>query len=122
MDGFYVAKIQKLSDRKPDDFKEPNEETAEGSTVESPVVTITPTMVKVQTSDDTKSPTKKWIMKGKKRGKGFDEDRPKKMKKAKSDHLSIPPKRTVLQTKVATIKKASAKTSKPRRRKLEESA
>ena len=117
-----MAKIQKLSDRKPEDSKESNEETAEELTGESPLVTVTPPMAKVQTSNQVKSSTTKWVMTGKKRGKVVDEERPKKVKKARSDHLSVPPKRSAPQMKLAAHKRASAKTSKPRRKKLGEGA
>lgn len=142
MDGFYVAKIQKLSDRKPEDYKEPQddevEETVEESKIPVEAAPKKPVSVKaapanpvsarsvlntedVDSSDKEEAPKKKWVVaKGKKR-KGIT-DKPKKVKKARSDHQSVPPKQVVhatTSTKAAT-KNASAKTSKPRRRKLED--
>jgi 25S rRNA (cytosine2870-C5)-methyltransferase len=142
MDGFYVAKIQKLSDRKPEDYKEPQddevEETVEESKIPIEAAPKKPVSVKaapanpvsarsvlntedVDSSDKEEAPKKKWVVaKGKKR-KGIT-DKPKKVKKARSDHQSVPPKQVVhatTSTKAAT-KNASAKTSKPRRRKLED--
>ena len=120
MDGFYVAKIQKLSDRRPDDTKEPEMEATAVAAEESKPADSTLVNVDAESSDEEEAPKKKWVMQGKKRSKRKEDDTPKKSKKAKSDHLSVPPKRVVPPTKVATTKKlASAKTSKPRRRKLE---
>lgn len=103
MDGFYVAKIQKLSNRCPQDTLEEKEEA----------VAQTATAPK-QNDDADKQRGKK---KGKKRGandwKEMQLQKKKKMQqqKSKRDAVSTPP---VLQKKK---KKENAKTTKPRRHK-----
>jgi hypothetical protein len=139
MDGFYVAKIQKLSDRKPEDYKEPQDdrmdETVEESKIPIEAAPTKPVSVKatpstsvsaksivskedVDPTDKEEAPKTKWVVKKGKKRKGII-DKPKKVKKARSDHQSVPPKQVVRAT-TSTKAATSAKTTKPRRRKVED--
>lgn len=98
MDGFFVAKIQKMSDRKPEDSLEPEEETNEEDVPEKEV--------KTKASGEKKVDPKAKVYKKPE----VPEEKPKK--KARSDHLSVPPPKQSNQKK-----RINAKVTKPRRNK-----
>lgn len=96
MDGFFVAKIQKLSDRKPEDSVEPQQhETDEVAENEA------------ETRKESKQKRKADV-------KPIP-DKESTKKKARSEHLSIPPKRQNKGNK----KKTNAKVTKPRRHRVQ---
>ncbi|KAL3903761.1 MAG: hypothetical protein SGILL_010324 [Bacillariaceae sp.] len=105
MDGFFVAKIQKLSDK----IKGQNEPTADAKVEEKTEV--------ASAEKDTKKKTK---VKGKKRksaSKLNDDD--EASKKAKKEKVSVPPARPASKKKKEKNSK-SAKMTKPRRKKIEQ--
>ncbi|CAB9517178.1 25S rRNA (cytosine(2870)-C(5))-methyltransferase [Seminavis robusta] len=109
MDGFYVAKIIKLSDRKPEDTLEPEEENEEKAAV--------PTNNDKASSKKKKKKNKKVL--GKKRKGGDEEDDDNKdteedqaKKKKKGAKFSVPPPKPQPKEK----KKTNAKVTKPRRK------
>lgn len=110
MDGFYVAKIQKLSDkRKGEDEKK--EATGEGGNDYNEMTDAPKEKKPVVAKDDNKPAKKK--QKGKKRrSESEDDDRQKKAQK-KSSKISIPAVQPQQKKK-----KTSAKVSKPRRIKI----
>lgn len=91
MDGFFVAKIQKLSDRKPEDTTEAQEDDTKEAVAEEAASKRKEQKRKV---DEKPLPDKEIVK-----------------KKARSEHLSIPPK---TQNRVKK-KKTNAKVTKPRR-------
>mmetsp|Transcript_20061 Transcript_20061/g.29765 ORF Transcript_20061/g.29765 Transcript_20061/m.29765 type:complete len:601 (+) Transcript_20061:59-1861(+) len=93
MDGFFVAKIQKLSDRKPEDSLEPQEKQEIDDEAEK----------EVKAHEENKQ-------KRKADGKPIHIKENSK-KKVRSEHLSIPPKKQNQGKK----KKTNAKVTKPRR-------
>lgn len=103
MDGFYVAKIQKLSDKKK------GEEKKVDGAVDDQVVAKEEG--KKDESKQKKTPQKK----GKKRkgGKSEEED----VQKTKREKISVPPKN--LSNKKKEKQQKNAKITKPRRRKIE---
>lgn len=113
MDGFYVCKIQKLSNKIP----------GETQPVEGEEIQVEEVEKEPKTSNDAEvaKPKKQDSKKGhhdKKRGKkrrGADkEEKPKK--KSKAEKISVPPPKQKQQKK----KKLNAKTLKPRRKKVDE--
>lgn len=113
MDGFYVCKIQKLSDKikgenEPLEIDGSNEENAENEDkVEGGVVGK-----KKQKSKETGI-----IKKGGKKRSSKEEEMPKK--KSKTEKLSIPPPNGKKAKTMMTKKKISAKMTRPRRLKAE---
>lgn len=111
MDGFYVAKIQKLSDKRKgeEDKKQPTEEGVPAD-VE---VTGAPKEKKPALVEDDNKQSKKKKKQGKKRrNESEDDDRQKKAQK-KSSKISIPSVQPQQKKK-----KTNAKVSKPRRIKI----
>lgn len=117
MDGFYVAKIQKLSDKR----KGEEEKKAEEATDE-----VKDDAVKVKAGDDKKdkqqqsSKKNKKNQKGKKRGKGSSQDDAEgddneKSMPRKKTKMSVAPK---VQAQSNQKKKTNAKMTKPRRMKI----
>mmetsp|Transcript_13672 Transcript_13672/g.38493 ORF Transcript_13672/g.38493 Transcript_13672/m.38493 type:complete len:630 (-) Transcript_13672:374-2263(-) len=106
MDGFYVAKIQKLSDK-----KKGEEKKKEDGVVEDQV--IAKDEGKKNENKRKKTPQKK----GKKRkgGKTEEED---VIRKTKREKISVPPK-SLNSKKKEKKKQQNAKMTKPRRRKIE---
>ena len=105
MDGFFVAKIIKLSDRRPEDTLEQPEEGAEGAETENNITTQNHNKMK-----QAKGTT------GKKRGKGAstdDEDDDDDDNEDKPLKLSVPPVKA--QPKQKKLK-TNAKVTKPRRK------
>jgi ribosomal RNA methyltransferase Nop2 len=109
MDGFFVAKIQKLSDRKPEDGMEKEEVNSDDDEDAVAADTTEKKPVKTTKHNDKKRPHKR----GTKRKEG-EEEKPSK-KKPRSDHLSVPPPKQNQQKK-----KKGAKVTKPRRFKMQE--
>lgn len=105
MDGFYVCKIQKLSDKIKGESDEMNEKGAENTEKAS-------SSAEGKGRDETRSKSKNGHKK--KRG-AIEVDMPKK--KAKTDKISVPP--PLPRNSVKKEKKVSAKLSKPRRIKPE---
>jgi hypothetical protein len=110
MDGFYVAKIQKLSNKRP-------EEEAEKAT-NSDGKPSDPDKVQdehVESGSETEVPTQKKKRKGSKKRPGRQEREAEKLtKKGKPDRVSVPPPSQQQSKK----RKLSAKVTKPRRVKL----
>lgn len=107
LDGFYVCKIQKLSDKIPGEEKAREQGVAE----EEPVKEETKTEKSVK-QDEKKNRSKK---RGKKRRNvSGDDDANELKKKKKSDKMSLPPKKPQQKTK-----KLNAKMTKPRRQKVQ---
>jgi ribosomal RNA methyltransferase Nop2 len=105
MDGFFVAKIQKLSDRKPEDTIEQPEVNEEGDGDEEEIDTP---------KKEEPLPGKKLnVSKTKEVAKSKDLEVTPLKKKPRSDHVSIPPSRQANNNK----KKLNAKVTKPRRSK-----
>lgn len=104
MDGFFVAKIQKLSDRKPEDTIEQDEVNKDGDDVEEE---IEPPMKMAQASGDKRGDSK---TKGIAKSKASAVEPAKK--KPRSYHVSIPPSKQDTKKK-----KLNAKVTKPRRNK-----
>jgi len=106
MDGFYVAKIQKLSDKKKGESeqkKTENEEAVEKETV-----------AEEETKKDAKKPKKKY---GKKRKGGKDKDQElDAARMVKREKLSVPPRNL---NKNKKKENQNAKMTKPRRKKEE---
>jgi len=100
MDGFFVAKIQKLSDKRPGETK-PSEDVSADE--------------EIQQGEAEKK--KKTISKHDKKGKGKVADKKRKhgeeKKAAKNPHVSLPPKKGEQSKK----QKSNAKVTKPRRKK-----
>lgn len=103
MDGFFVAKIQKLSDNRPGETKE--NEKAEEETEE-----VSESEEQKEDTTSSKEAGSKEKSKPKKRKRA--EEEPKKEKKLKSSNVSIPPTK---QKQGKKKKQNNAKTSKPRR-------
>jgi hypothetical protein len=106
MDGFYVAKIQKLSDKLPEDtFEEPSEVPVKDEAA-----------MKVEKGKDGDKETKhERGKKGKKRT--TEDDRIAEKRRKKSSKISFPP----VQKQALKKKKLNAKVTKPRRRKVADS-
>jgi len=119
MDGFYVAKIQKLSDKRPgdeDDDKVKEEVVVENENEESEAEEIN-WAAEVKKALPNKQGrhevrTEKMDGDSKKRAPAHDESSSAKEPKVKS-HVSVPPKKQNKQKKTST----NAKVAKPRRRK-----
>lgn len=107
MDGFFVAKIQKLSDKRPGDTVVKTEQVCDKEPVESNVTN------KNDESDEEPKFRRNLRKGGKKRKAGDDRNAQKKQKKG--ENLSFPP-RAAIQPETKQ-KRLSAKVSKPRRRK-----
>eukprot|EP00537_Pseudo-nitzschia_pungens_P003532 CAMPEP_0172371946 /NCGR_PEP_ID=MMETSP1060-20121228/45369_1 /TAXON_ID=37318 /ORGANISM="Pseudo-nitzschia pungens, Strain cf. cingulata" /LENGTH=630 /DNA_ID=CAMNT_0013097721 /DNA_START=109 /DNA_END=2001 /DNA_ORIENTATION=+ len=107
MDGFYVAKIQKLSDKKKGEEKKKEDGVVEDHQV------IAKDEGKKNENKRKKTPQKK----GKKRkgGKTEEED---VIRKTKREKISVPPK-SLNSKKKEKKKQQNAKMTKPRRRKIE---
>jgi len=114
MDGFYVAKIQKLSDRKPEDSAEKEEgDSGDEDAVAANVVGDKKAKGGDDKNNKTNDRTKIKKRKGGKRKVG-EVEKPSK-KKPRSDHLSVPPP---MQNKQQKKKTTNAKVTKPRRFKM----
>jgi len=105
MDGFYVAKIQKLSDK----VKGEAEHTKSNEVIEE-----TPVEEDATNTKDTKKPQKKHGKKGKKRKSNVEQDDTDR--KEKKNKISVP-RRKVNKPKKVT---KSAKMTKPRRKKADQ--
>ena len=102
MDGFYVCKIQKLSDKSKGEDDQPKADAQEEANVENEV------------KDKQKERVLSKV-EGKKKRNARESDTPKN-KKVKTDKISVPP---AMKNKNAKLTKRSAKTAKPRRLKPE---
>ena len=96
MDDFFVAKIQKLSDRKPEDTLELEESDPDGQN---------------ETSKKEKAVENKKVVSEEKATPDAADEKP--TKKSRSDHLSVPP----IKQNTNKNKKMNAKVTKPRRNK-----
>jgi IS5 family transposase len=115
MDGFFVAKIQKLSDKRPED----SAEKAEPVPGKEPKAEAIVANKADDDSEEEKPKLRKKVKKGGKKRKGGDDQNAQKKKK-KGETLSIPPRPAAQPEKKQ--KKLNAKTMKPRRRKPEPSS
>jgi 25S rRNA (cytosine2870-C5)-methyltransferase len=107
MDGFFVAKIQKLSDKRPRDTVEITEQVCDKEPVESQIAN--------KNDDSDEEPKlRRNLNKGGKKRKAAD-DRNTQKKKKKGETLSFPPRAASLPE--MKQKKLNAKVTKPRRRK-----
>ena len=106
MDGFFVCKIQKLSDKVPGETKPVEGEEAQEEEVDKKSESNV-----VQDAKPGKRDAKKSKKKGKKRRSADEEEKP--TKKSKTEKISVPPPK-----QKQMKKKLNAKTSKPRRTKL----
>mmetsp|Transcript_27821 Transcript_27821/g.31924 ORF Transcript_27821/g.31924 Transcript_27821/m.31924 type:complete len:654 (+) Transcript_27821:50-2011(+) len=106
MDGFYVAKIQKLSDK----VKGESEHTKNNDMIEEKI----PVEEDATNTKDTKKSTKKYGKKGKKRKNNVDQDNTDR--REKKNKISVP-RRIVKKQKKET---KSAKMTKPRRKKADQ--
>ncbi len=111
MDGFYVCKIQKLSDKikTESDISPGDEEGDKNVDNEAPVESG----AKKVRKEKEKSPSK--FKKGKKKRVSKEEELPKKKKLKTTEKVSVPPP----VSSKSTNKNASAKMTKPRRMKPE---
>ena len=100
MDGFYVAKIQKLSDRRPGVTKGQEDNTDDQIDEEEPVETVEEEKKKVDKKNNSKKGTKK--------GKSDDTEIEEPTKK-RALQISVPPKTKKKQRRL------NAKVTKPRR-------
>lgn len=109
MDGFYVAKIQKLSDKRKGEEDKPKEETIHGDVKDD--------TTKLRADDNNQQKTRE-SQKGNKRGQETnvdaddDETRNKAPKRSK---ISVAPN---VQGQKSKSKKTNSKTTKPRRMKI----
>jgi ribosomal RNA methyltransferase Nop2 len=109
MDGFFVAKIEKLSDMRPEDTLEPGEPSAEDDAEEVEVEDNKPV-----TSNKTDAAGKKIkVPKGKAAEKEFEKKRKRELLKEadKQTHVSVPPKKPKQKQQ-----RQNAKVTKPRRK------
>ena len=106
MDGFYVAKIQKLSDK----VKGESEHTKNNNMIEEKI----PVEEDAMNTKDTRKSTKKYGKKGKKRKNNVDQDNTDR--REKKNKISVP-RRIVNKQKKET---KSAKMTKPRRKKADQ--
>lgn len=113
MDGFYVCKIQKLSDKIKTESEESQggEEGSKSIENENPVDDGAKSKAKEKVK--VKSPSK--FKMGKKSKRSSKEEELPKKKKPKTEKVSVPPP----VSKSTTKKKVSAKMTKPRRMKAE---
>lgn len=115
MDGFFVARIQKLSDK-----VKGEDENKEGKTKdEEPVEKETPAEDVRERTKHAKKKNAKTTQKEKKRKNEDYGDRDEIMAKRMRDKVSVPPK-PQKQKKTTSKKNNSAKLNKPRRQKVEE--
>ena len=110
MDGFYVAKIQKLSDKRKGEEEKKQVATEEGVTADTSDVSEGKKPAVVE--DDNK-PTKKKQKGKKRRNESEDDDERQKKAQKKSSKISIPAVQPQQKKK-----KTNAKVSKPRRIKI----